>query len=157
MLLRLVVPVLLATFAAEAIAQQSELAAGRQSYRAGEFRTAVRHLQQALKADPNDGACNYWLGRSYESLADISTPFGVRYRSLARKYLTKAAEVAPDRLEYRHELFEFLLDANQERQALSILLTLAESDPDYAYMLSRFEQVRNVNSSVYARLGRLLH
>jgi tetratricopeptide (TPR) repeat protein len=155
MLLRFLIP--LVAFATQALAQASELAAGRQSYRDGEFKAAIVHLQHALKADPNDGACNYWLGRSYESLADISTPFGARYRSLARKHLTRAAELAPGRLEYRHELFEFLLDGNQERQALNILLTSAESDPDYEYMLSRLQQVRNVNSSVYARLGRLLH
>ena len=140
-----------------AIAQQSELAAGRESYRAGEFKSAVLHLQQALKTDPNDAAANYWLGRSYETLADVSAPLGFRYRSLARRYLTKATELAPDRLEYRHELFEFLLDDNQEKQAQRILLTLVESDPDYDYMLSRLQQVRRADSSVYARIGRLLH
>jgi len=148
---------LLSLIATPANGQQSEVAAGRESYRAGEFKSAVRHLQQALKADPNNAAANYWLGRSYETLADVSAPVGIRYRSRARRYLTKAAELAPDRLEYRHELFEFLLDANQERQAQRILLTLAESDPDYDYLLSRFEQARHANSSVYARIGRLLH
>jgi tetratricopeptide (TPR) repeat protein len=135
-----------------AIAQQSELATGRDFYRAGEFKSAVAHFQLALNANPKDAASNYWMGRSYETLADISTPFGRKYRSLARTYLTTAAELAPNRPEYRRDLFDFLLDANQQRQASGILRAAAESDPDYEYMLSRLEQSRKVNSSVNGRV-----
>ncbi len=141
--------ILLAT---PAIAQQSELATGREFYRAGEFKSAVAHLQLALDANPKDAASNYWMGRSYETLADISTPFGRKYRSLARTYLTTAAELAPNRPEYRRDLFDFLLDANQQRQALAILRASAESDPDYDYMLSRLDQARKVNSSFNSRV-----
>jgi tetratricopeptide (TPR) repeat protein len=151
---------LLAVFAVQGMAQQSELAAGRASYRDGEFHQAVAHLQRALQSDPNDAACHYWIGRSYETLADIATPFGARYRKLARTYLTKASDLAPGRPEYRRELFDFLLDSpafsrSEQRQAVAIMLASAEADPDYEYLRSRFEQARKVNSSVNALLGRL--
>jgi tetratricopeptide (TPR) repeat protein len=156
LIIALWVALLCGPVAKQANAQQSELAAGRESYRSDELKAAVFHFQQVLKGDPNNAAANYWLGRSYETLADISAPLGIRYHSLARRYLTRASELAPRQVEYRHELFEFFLDANQQQQARRILLTLAESDPDYDYMLSRLEQARRVNSSVYARIGHLL-
>jgi tetratricopeptide (TPR) repeat protein len=135
-----------------ALAQQSEFATGQSNYRAGEFKVAISHFQRALVANPKDAASNYWMGRSYETLADIATPFGRKYRSLARTYLTAAAELAPDRPEYRRELFDFLLDANQQRLALGVLKASAETDPEYDYMLSRFEQTRKVNSSFNGRV-----
>jgi tetratricopeptide (TPR) repeat protein len=155
------IPVLLAVLAGQGIAQPSEFAAGRASYGEGEFRTAVAHFQIALRTDPRDAASNYWMGRSYETLADIATPFGGKYRSLARAHLTKAVELAPNRPEYRRELFDFLVDSDgfsrsERQQAREILLGSAESDPDYDYMRSRFEQAYRLNSSVNARLGRLL-
>jgi tetratricopeptide (TPR) repeat protein len=146
--------------AVPAIAQQSEFATGRACYGAGEFKTAVSHFQLALKQDPKDAASNYWMGRSYETLADISTPFGGKYHALARTYLTKALELAPNRPEYRQELFSFLLDSgefsrSEQRQAAIILLAGAESDPDYDFMRARFEQARQVNASFNAWISRL--
>jgi tetratricopeptide (TPR) repeat protein len=154
------IPILLAVFGASCMAQPSELAAGKASYRDGEFQQAVTHLQRAIRSDPQDAACHYWIGRSYETLADIAAPFGAKYRTLARASLTKAMELAPDRPEYRRELFDFLLDSvnfsrGEQQQAAGILLGSAESDPEYEALVSRFEEAQKVNSSVNARLGRL--
>ncbi len=135
-----------------AIAQQSEFATGQSNYRAGDFKVAIAHFQRALDVNPKDAASNYWMGRSYETLADIATPFGRKYRSLARTYLTTAAELAPNRPEYRRELFDFLLDANEQRLALRILKASAETDPEYDYMLARFEQTKKVKSSFNGRV-----
>lgn len=146
------VSILLVIFAALAVGQQSELAAGRASYQSGEFKQAVAHFRIALQADPHSAESNYWLGRTYETLADIATPFGRRYRSLACAYLTKAAELEPGRPEYRSELFEFLLDSGRQNQARDLLVRSAESDPDYEYMLSRFQQARRLNASLDAWL-----
>jgi len=142
-----------------AVAQQSEFAAGQSSYRAGEFKSAVTHFRLALDTNPKDAASSYWVGRSYETLADIATPFGGKYRSLARTYLTKASELAPGRPEYRRELFDFLLDSgafsrSEQRQAATILLAGAETDPEYEYMRSRFEQARKRNASFDAWISR---
>jgi len=120
-------PILLLTLVRLAIAQPSELAAGKAYYQSGEFKQAVAHLKLALKSEPRNAESNYWLGRSYETLADIATPFGWRYRSLARTYLTKAAELAPNQPEYRQELFEFLFDAGDRRRALAFLPRLCIS------------------------------
>ena len=147
--------ILLAIFAGHATGQQSELAAGRAYYQSGEFKQAVAHFQLALHADPRSAESNYWLGRSYETLADIATPFGRKYRSLAHTHLTKAAELAPGRDDYRSELFEFLLDSGRQNQARDILVRSAESDPDYEYMLSRLRQTRRLNASLNAWLTKV--
>ena len=135
-----------------AIAQHSELTAGKADYRSGEFKKAAAHFQLALTADPHNAEPHYWLGRTYETLADIATPFGHKYRSLARTHLIAATELAPGQPEYRHELFEFLLDSGDERRARDILLHSAESDPEYDSMLSRFQQTRRLNASFNGRL-----
>jgi tetratricopeptide (TPR) repeat protein len=149
------VSILLVIFAGHATGQQSELDAGRAYYQSGEFKQAVAHFQLALHADPRSAESNYWLGRSYETLADIATPFRQKYRSLARTHLTKAAELAPGRSEYRSELFEFLLDSGRQNLARDILVRSAESDPDYEYMLARFQQTRRLNASLNAWLTKV--
>ena len=136
------------------IASHCEVVAGRADYRSGEFRQAAAHFQLALKTAPQSAEAHYWLGRSYETLADMATPFGRHYRSEARTHLTKAAELAPARSEYRHELFEFLLDTGSERQARAMLLACAESDPDYDYMLARYSEMHRLNTSVNGRFTR---
>jgi Flp pilus assembly protein TadD len=138
-----------------AFAQPSDLAAGKACYRSGEFKQAAGHLERALAADPQNAESQYWLGRSYETLADIATPFGHRYRSRARTHLTKAAELAPGSSEYRQELFHFLLDSGGDPHALAVLLSAAESSPDYDSMRSSLDQTQRLNRSLDGRLTRL--
>src|SRR5207244_11668370 len=126
-----------AAFGGAAAGQGSEFAAGRAYYAEAEFRRAAAQFQLALKANPDDAEVCYWTGMSYQRLADIATPFGGRYNAKARDYLTKAMNLAPNRREYRGALFDFLLDSagfsrTAQRQAAGILLTMAESDPDYS-------------------------
>jgi tetratricopeptide (TPR) repeat protein len=151
---------LLATFSGPAAGQRSEIATGRAYYTEGEFKKAAEHFQLALKADPSNAEPYYWMGMSYQRLADIALPFGGRYNAKARIFLTRAVELAPARPDYRGELFEFLLDPAASsrgamRQAAAILQTTSESDPDYSYMRGRFESESKANSSAEARLGRL--
>ena len=151
---------LLAALGREAFGQESELAAGRACYTEGEFKKAVAHFRLALKVDANDPESNYWMGMSYQVLADIAFPFAGKYTSKARIYLTRATELAPGRLDYRRELFEFLLDSAGYsraalRQAKDLLRTVPEPDPDYSYMRQQFEEERRANASGDARLGRL--
>ena len=160
MKLTLIVLMLLAVPGGKAADQQSEFAIGRAYYTEGEFKKAVAHFQLALRVNPNDPATCYWMGMSYQVLADIAAPFDARYNSKARVYLTKAVELAPSRPDYRRELFDFLLDSAGSsrttlRQAAGILVTVSESDPDYICMRRRFEQQSRVNASAEARLGRL--
>jgi tetratricopeptide (TPR) repeat protein len=151
--------ILLIGLGGQAAGQGSELAIGRAYYTDGEFKKAAAHFQLALKTNPNDAESYYWAGMSYQVLADIATPFDGKYNSKARFYLTKAMELAPTRLDYRRELFDFLLDSASSRtalrQAANILVTVSESDPDYSSMRRRFENESRGNFSANARLGRL--
>jgi tetratricopeptide (TPR) repeat protein len=160
MKVNLAILTLLVAFSGPAAGQRSEIEAGRGYYTDGEFKKAAAHFQLALKTDPNSAEAYYWMGMSYQRLADIALPFGGGYNAKARVYLTRAVVLAPSRPDYRQELFEFLLDPAASsrstlRQAAGILQTTSESDPDYSYMRGRFESESKANSSAEARLGRL--
>jgi len=159
MKLKLCVLILLAGFGSQAAGQRSEFATGRACYMEGGFKEAATHFQLALKANPDDAESYYWMGASYRVLADIAAPFDGKYRSKARVYLTKAVELAPGRSDYRSDLFDFLLDSASRdalRQAAGILRTVPEPDPDYIYMLQRFQRERKAHASAEALLGTML-
>jgi len=160
MKLKLSLLISLAGLSSAAAGRQSEFAIGRAYYMEGEFKKAAAHFQLALKTNPDDAESNYWIGMSYRVLAEIAAPFDRKYNSKARVYLTMAMELAPNRPEYRRELFNFLVDSAGSsratlRQAAGILRTVSESDPEYASMHRQFQQESRANSSVDSRLGRL--
>jgi tetratricopeptide (TPR) repeat protein len=139
-------------------AEHSEFAIGRVYYSEGEFKKAAEHFRTAIRTSRDSAEAYFWTGMSYQMLADIAVPFGGKYNAMARANLTKAAELAPNRLEYRRELFDFLVDSGGSsrsawRQAEDILRTVSESDPEYAGMRRRFEQARRANSAPEARLA----
>jgi hypothetical protein len=101
------------------------------------------------------------MGLCYQSIADLSEPFGAKYRAKARLALSKAVSLAPSRSDYRRELFAFLLDgdyvgATSFSQAADLLRSVPESDPDYFWMRGQFENAQRANSGMDARAGRLL-
>src|SRR5260370_10823378 len=152
--------ILFAVLGSEAAAQGSEFATGREYYTEGEFKKAVAHFQLALKANPNDAESYYWMGMSYRVLADIAFPFAGKYTSKASICLTRATELAPGRLDYRKELFDFLVDSFGSsraagRQAADLLRAVPEPDPDCNYLHRRLELGRKENASVEPLLGRL--
>jgi len=159
MKLKMAAILLTAAFGIAAAGQQSEFAIGRAYYSEGEFKKAAAHFQTAIRTSPDSAEAYFWIGMSYQMLADIAAPFGGKYNAMARVNLTKAADLAPNRLEYRRELFDFLLDSGSSRsawrQAGDILRTVSESDPEYPGMRRRLEQARRESSSPEARLGRL--
>jgi tetratricopeptide (TPR) repeat protein len=119
MKLYLAILILLSVRGSEAASQGSEFATGRAYYTEGDFKKAAAHFQRALKVNPNDAESYYWMGMSYQVLGDIAFPFAGRYTSKACVYLTRATVLAPSRLDYRRELFDFLLDsAGSSRAAL---------------------------------------
>lgn len=158
MKLRLLLLVLFAGLVSEAAEQQSEYMAGRASYAAGEFKTAARHFQRAVDADPYDAESSYRAGMTYQVLADIATPFGARYNAKARRCLTHAVQLAPDRQDYRRSLFDFLLGSGNPsrsalRQANAILATAPNED--IGQMRRLLADERKVNSGAEARVGRV--
>jgi tetratricopeptide (TPR) repeat protein len=151
---------LLAVFSGPLAAQRPEIETGRAYYMQGEFKKAAAQFQLALKTHPENAESYYWMGMSYQRLADIALPFGGAYNGKARVCLTKAMVLAPDRPDYRRELFEFLLDPaggsrTALRQAAAILEMTPESDPDYNDMRWRLLSESKANSSAEARLGRV--
>ena len=150
--------IVLALASAGRAAERSDFSAGRKSYASGEFRKAASHFEKAVKADPANAEAHFWLGKSYEVLTDIGGPlFGTRSSSRARVHLTKAMELAPERPEYRDELFNFLLGSDQSLRGLAkaraVLQTMPKSDPDYASMQSRLQQECGARASAQSRLG----
>jgi tetratricopeptide (TPR) repeat protein len=146
---------LLVGVARSATGPECDFAAGRAYYSEGQFREAATHFELALKTNPEDAASHYWAGRSYEVLADVAAPLGHKYRPKARLHLSRAAALAPAELEYRRELFHFLLDSGGWREAAAIIRSVGEADPEYEIMLREFGRGRRVNSSAEARLGSL--
>jgi len=136
MKLNLIVLILLAGFGREAAGQQSEFAIGRAWYTEGEFKKAATHFQLALRADAKDAESCYWMGMSYQMLADIASPLGHRYRTKARIYLMKAVELAPMRADYRRELFNFLADSAGRSRAEAVLGGLFLAVPRAAYRIA---------------------
>jgi tetratricopeptide (TPR) repeat protein len=146
--------ILLLTFAGVASSAESRAAhdAGLREYAAGDFKSAVSHFQGALRADPSDVDSCFWLGKSYGMLADIGGPvFGTRASSKARLYLARALRLAPRNVDYRRELFDFLVMADHSpgalRQAEAIIQMTPESDPDYPFMLWQLHRESQARSS----------
>jgi tetratricopeptide (TPR) repeat protein len=137
---------------------RSPRVAGHRDYTAGEFEKAASHFQRALKLEPNDADCYFWLGKSYEMLADIRVPLlGLRASVKARIYLAKALQLAPDNKDYRHERFELLIVSDHSpgalRQAENIIQLTPQADPDYAFMVMRLPQEHQARSSLEGRIG----
>jgi tetratricopeptide (TPR) repeat protein len=132
--------------------------AGHRDYTAGEFEKAASDFQRALKLKPNEADCYFWLGKSYEMLADIRGPFfGLRASVKARHYLAKALRLAPDNKDYRHELFQLLIVSDHSPGALpeaeNIVQMTPQTDPDYPFMLMRLHQEYQARSSLEGRIG----
>jgi hypothetical protein len=101
------------------------------------------------------------MGRAYQGRGDVATPFGGGYNSKALVYLRRAVALAPDRGEYRRELFDFLVysaDGTPARLQLAadLVSRTSESDPEYPLMRRRLELAVSAASSPNARLDRLM-
>ena len=159
--LKLIVLALLVSLNATSAAPRSELEIGMAHYQAGEFKQAVAHFQFALKANPHDAESYYWIGLSYQGLADLAVPFSSRHSAHARLNLEMAAQLAPERRDYRRALFNLLLESavsSREclRQASALLDGIPHSDLDYESMRQQMEQEMPQNNPPEERLARLL-
>jgi len=134
-----------------AAALSDGLQKGKTYYFAGEFKKAISQFELTIEANPNDAEPYLWLGKSYALLADTKAPIlATRARLKARRYLAKAAQLAPDCAECRRELFDFLVDSDSSRselrQAKALLKKTPESDLDYPWMQSSLAQARRQRS-----------
>jgi tetratricopeptide (TPR) repeat protein len=157
----LVMLILVSAAGSPAADLRSDLAAGQDYYRQGDFKRAVSHFRLALRVNEYDAELNYWMGRAYQGRGDVATPFGGGYHSKALAYLRRAVALAPDRGEYRRELFDFLVysaDVTPARLRLAadVVSRTAESDPEYPLMRRRLELAMRMAASPNARLDRLM-
>src|SRR5438270_777562 len=77
---------------------RTEYLKGREYYASGEFKKAAAHFERAVKGDPENAEKHFWLGKSYQVLAELGSPlFGTGATSKARNHLNKALELAPER------------------------------------------------------------
>lgn len=140
---------------------QNQFEVGRAYYEAGEFKKAIAHFERAVRTRPDDARCYFWMGKSYETLAFINGHvFGGNAGSKAHKFLAQAVQLAPENREYRHELFEFLIESEYSRgtlrEAENMLETIGEADPDYPLMQRRLEDARDDRSTPEYRTGSAL-
>jgi len=147
--------ILFAVLTGIAAGQDCAVAPGRAYYYDGQFPKAAAYFEFALRDSPEDPALHYWAGRAHEVLADIAAPLGHKHRSKARTHLARAVELAPENSEYRRELFHFLLDSGDARQAAAVLHAVDEPDPEYAMMRRELERGRHSNTSAENRLGQV--
>ncbi len=157
----LVMLMLVSAAGSPAADRRSDLVAGQDCYRQGDFKRAVSHFRRALRVDGYDAELNYWMGRAYEGRGDVATPFGGGYNAKALIYLRRAVDLAPDHGEYRRELLDFLVYSAEVsparlRLAADLVSRTSESDPEYPLMRRRLELAVKMASSPNARLDRLM-
>ena len=136
-----------------------KFATGREYYSAAQFGKAASLFQVSCNHDSDAEAC-YWTGLSYERMADISMPFGCRTSAKARRYLQRAANLAPDVAMYRGALFDFLLEDGDcsrtaLREAAGMLSEMLEGDPQFDLMRTRLEQAAHWSGSPEQHLATL--
>jgi tetratricopeptide (TPR) repeat protein len=139
---------------------QPGLAVGQSLYRQGDFKRAAAQFEHALRADPENAELYYWTGMAYQGRADLATPFSRRYQTKALAYLRTAADLAPGRLDYRRELFDYLLDSARTspaalREAAALVERAPSDDPELSHMRWRLEGERRIASSREARFDRI--
>ena len=85
---------------------------GEALFEACEFKAAASAFERALVDEPGSARLHFWVGKSYERLADVSTPLSAR--KIARKaqaHLEAAVRLDPRNREFLVELFDFYLDS----------------------------------------------
>lgn len=143
---------IIATSVISAAALSDSLQRGKNYYFAGEFKKAISQFESTAKANPTGAEPYLWLGKSYGVQADIKGPiFGGRARLKARMYLARAVQLAPECMECRRELFDFLLNSDASwsalREAKDLLAGMPESDPDFRWMQSLLREAHAEHAS----------
>jgi tetratricopeptide (TPR) repeat protein len=108
---------------------------GRSRFRDCEFKDAARAFTKALQFRPQDANLHFWLGKSYERMAEVAGPLHAAGNARqARRNLTRAVDLEPRNSEYLRELFDFYLDSPQWfrgglDQAALLVERIAPDDP----------------------------
>ncbi len=85
---------------------------GEALFRECEFKSAAHAFERALTSEPGSARLHFWLGKSYEGMADVSSPLSARRNARkAQAHLEVAVRLDPGNREFLMELFEFYLDS----------------------------------------------
>ncbi|HSI88990.1 MAG TPA: tetratricopeptide repeat protein [Pyrinomonadaceae bacterium] len=95
------------------------------------FERAVERYQKRIKANPEDHAAYYNLGRAYSKLNEDQD---------AAKALREAAELHPEETEYHTELGAVLIDLAKYHEAVAALKKALEVDPQNLHAEELLEQ-----------------
>jgi tetratricopeptide (TPR) repeat protein len=77
-----------------------------------EFKAAARTFEHALAGEPESARLHFWLGKSYERMAEIASPFFARRNARkAQFHLEAAVRRDPGNREYLRELFDLYVDS----------------------------------------------
>ena len=103
------IPILLAlSFAGAAASPQKD---GEALFNECEFKAAARVFEHALASEPERPQLHFWLGKSYERMAEVSSPFfACRNGRKAQLHLEAALRRDPANREYLRELFDLYVD-----------------------------------------------
>jgi len=111
-------------------------------------------LNRALKREPNNAEAHYWQGRLYglspdwmrvlygatmppPEIAAVARAFG----DSAVRYGRRAVELAPDRIEYREALAVYLILTQREREAATVLRSVAAGRHPMSVLLADWEAI----------------
>jgi tetratricopeptide (TPR) repeat protein len=85
---------------------------GESLFYACEFKAAARAFERDLVREPGSARLHFWLGKSYERLADVSSPLSARKNARkAQAHLEAAVKLDPGDRELLMELFDFYVDS----------------------------------------------
>jgi len=100
---------LVISYAAPAASLQKD---GEALFRECEFKAAARAIEHALATGPETAQLHFWLGKSYERMAEVASPFFARRNARkAQSHLEAAAQRDPGNREFLKELFDFYVDS----------------------------------------------
>jgi hypothetical protein len=84
---------------------------GESLFKACEFKAAAREFERALVREPGSARLHFWVGKSYERLADVSSPLSARKNARkAQTHLEAAVQLDPGDREMLMELFDFYIE-----------------------------------------------
>ena len=85
---------------------------GEALFKECEFKAAARVFEHALASEPESPRLHFWLGKSYERMADAASPFFARRNARkAQFHLEGAVRLEPGNREFLRELFELYVDS----------------------------------------------
>ncbi len=121
---------------------------GRALFARCEFSGAVRAFKRAADTQPDNAEVRFWLGRSYERMAETSAPLiAPRHAHKAERSLEQALQLDPTNRKYQLELFGLYVDTPEwfsraPQRASALLERMSTTPEEYATLHGRLAEAR---------------